>query len=500
MSPLVIIGDKFLHRMGCELLVRISGVRKAGLKQGMMMLMLCLVAACSSSDKLALPADTPRTFGLESESARDHSRLVSAFGGEYQHARAVRMLEDIVARLVRASTQPDRSFQITLLNSPIPNAFALPSNRLYVTRGLLSIANDSSEIAAVLSHEMAHVTLNHAEARSELQARSSLVNRINAEVLHDPVAGRMVRQRSKVTFASFSRAQEIEADEVGIQTLAAAGFDPYGAARFLTNLSRAASSGGKSKSSPTMMATHPSTADRIRRALDVAQKLGVAEASHEADRNTYLSTINGIAFGDDPTDGVVRGRRFIHVRFGVAFEAPEGFALENTSRAVLGTPNTGSYKLLFDAVESREGQSLEDVLRNTWNEAIETESVTSITVNDLPAAMASSRSAEWNFRLAAVQIGPTVFRLIMAAPSNSADLDRLFRQTLNTVRRVDAEEARSTMPLHISVVTASSGETADTLAARMVVPDRPVERFIALNGLGNANALRPGEKYKLISE
>lgn len=468
----------------------------------MLAFFLCLLTACAGTGgNISLPVDAPKTLGGESESRRDHTRLVRAFGGEYSYPKAKRMLEDIVQRLVRASDRPDRSYQVTILNSPIANAFALPSGHLYVTRGLLSVANDTSEIAAVLSHEMAHVTLDHAEARNELQARSSLVSRVNTEVLNDPAAGRMVRERSRVTFASFSRAQEIEADEVGIRTLAAAGYDPYGAARFLANLSRSASSmdSNSKAGSPNMLATHPSTTDRIRRALAEAKKFE-SKRFGEADRTRYLSAIDGMAFGDDPSDGVVRGRRFVHARFGVTFDAPEGFALENTSRAVMGSSNNGSYKLLFDAVESRAGQTLEDILRNTWNETIETDSVEGVTVNSLPAAIASSRSAEWNFRLAAVQIGPTVFRLILAAPTNVGDLDRVFRQTLNTLRQINSDEARTISPLHIGIVTASSGETSGEMASRMIVPDRPLERFSALNGVTTSASLRGGERYKIITE
>ncbi len=469
-------------------------------KNGIIALTLCLLAACTSGGALNLPADTPITLGTDVEMRRDHSRLVAAFGGEYHYPPAEKMLEDIVKRLVRASDRPDRNYQITILNSPVANAFAMPSGHLYVTRGLLSIANDASEIAAVLSHEMAHVTLDHAEQRSELQARSSLVDRINTEVLNDPAAGRMTRQRSKLTFASFSRGQEAEADEVGIKTLAAAGFDPYGAARFLAKLGRSTDAASKSKSSPDMLATHPSTSDRVRRALTEAKKVS-DNANLQATRQIdYLAAINGIAYGDDPSDGIVKGRRFIHARFGVTFEAPEGFSLENTSRAVLGSSANNTYKLLFDAIEKRPGQSLEDVLRNTWNETIETDSIESISINNLPAAIATSRSAEWNFRLAAVQVGSTVFRLIIAAPTNSGDVERIFQQTLNTLRQLSNDESQHISPMHIRMITASPEDTIESLAARMVVPNRAVEHFATLNGISSSAQLQPGRKYKIITD
>src|SRR5918994_7698344 len=150
----------------------------------------------------------------------------------------MRLLGDITGKLVAATDRPDESYRVTILNSPVVNAFALPSGRLYVTRGLLALANDSAEAAAVLAHEIAHVTVRHASARSELEARSALVSRVVADVLDDPVAGAMVKDQSRFTMASFSRGQELEADQIGVRSLAKAGYDPYGASRFLAALGR----------------------------------------------------------------------------------------------------------------------------------------------------------------------------------------------------------------------------------------------------------------------
>ena len=135
------------------------------------------------------------------------------------------MLTDVTNRLVMATDRPDEAFQVTILNSPVVNAFALPNGRLYVTRGLLALANDTSEVAAVLSHEIAHVTLRHASQRSELQARSDLIERVAENVLNDAEEAAMAQNQARSALASFSRAQELEADQTGVKVLARAGFD-----------------------------------------------------------------------------------------------------------------------------------------------------------------------------------------------------------------------------------------------------------------------------------
>jgi predicted Zn-dependent protease len=454
-----------------------------------------LVSACSGfGGNASLPANAPRVIGPDRD--RDHIRLVSAFGGEGRAPQLQRLLTDAVNRLVMATDRPDESYQVTILNSPVVNAFALPNGRLYVTRGLLALANDTSEVAAVLSHEIAHVTLRHASQRSELQARSELIERVAENVLNDAEGAAVLQDQAKSTLASFSRLQELEADQTGITVLARAGFDPYGAPRFLTALGRSANSSGNAGA--TRVDSHPSTAERISKALQAARRAG-PRGMGETGKFEYLTALNGLAYGDDPSDGVVKGRRFVHARLGVAFEAPPGFTLENTSQAVLGSSPDGERRLLFDAANTPAGQSLEEVLRSTWTDTLEPGSLTPSTVNDLPVVTALSKGKEWTFRLSAIRIGNTTYRLIMASRSGGSDLDDMFQRTLNSVRQVQQDEARQIRPLKLQIVTAQNGDTAQTLAARMPI-DRALERFLLLNGLDRSGPLKVGQRYKVVVE
>jgi predicted Zn-dependent protease len=197
---------------------------------------------------------------------------------------------------------------------------------------------------------------------------------------------------------------------------------------------------------------------------------------------------------------MVRGRRFVHPRLGIAFEAPEGIALENSAKAVLGASPDGSRRFLFDAIEAAENQSLAEVLRSSWNEAVETESVETLSVNGAPAALAIAKGKEWIFRLAALRLGGTTYRLVLAWKGGPADLDRAFRASLESVRALSAEEARGVRPLRVQLVTAGPGDRVEDIAARMVTANRPLERFLVLNGLERDAALKPGGRYKIVAE
>lgn len=455
----------------------------------------------SASLVVANPAEAPRAAGPGRSSDLDHDRLVAAFGGEVRAPRIAALLGEITGRLVAATDRPDEAYRVTILDSPLVNAFALPSGRLYVTRGLLALANDTAELAAVLAHEIAHVTVRHASARQELEARQAVVGRVVTDVLGDSAGGALLKVQARFGLASFSRQQELEADEIGVRTLARAGFDSYGAARFLVSLGRAGGRPGEA-SPADMLATHPSTPERVALAIQAARRVS-APGLGEADRARYLAAVDGLAYGDNPADGVVRGRRFIHPRLGVTVEAPEGVALENSARAVVGVSADGGTRLLFDVISARAGQPLDVALRESWGEAIEPGSLQTIAVNG-PAAIAASRGEDWTFRIAALRVGGRTggrtFRLVLASRGSAADLDRIFRETLAGIRPVTAEEARQLRPMRLQVVTAEPGEDGGRMARRMARGDDAAERFAILNGLERGAPLKPGERYKIVAE
>ncbi len=178
-----------------------------------------------------------------------------------------------------ASERPDLKYRVTVLNSPAINAFALPDGSLYVTRGLLALANDTSEMSSVLAHEMAHVIARHASIREDQVKQAVLVSRVISDVVADQNMGALAMQKSRQTLATFSRGQELEADAIGVGIAARAGFDPYGASRFLTDMGKQASLrtsafGGASSTTPDMdfLATHPATPDRISIAIANARE------------------------------------------------------------------------------------------------------------------------------------------------------------------------------------------------------------------------------------
>jgi len=152
---------------------------------------LCLaLAACASSPTLLGPQATAlapvkqadATADMSPAVLREHQRILGAYGGVYNDAKLQAVLERTVERLVAASERPDLHYKVTMLNSQSINAFALPTGQLYVTRGLVALANDESEVASVLAHEMGHVVARHAAIREEQAKQAALVGRVVSDV------------------------------------------------------------------------------------------------------------------------------------------------------------------------------------------------------------------------------------------------------------------------------------------------------------------------------
>lgn len=451
-----------------------------------------------------LPAAAPRSVGVETRASVEHKELLAQFGGEYRAVAAERYLDDILVKLAQASDTPGQAaYKVTILNTPVVNAFALPTGNLYVTRGLLALASDASEAAAVMAHEIAHVTARHSALRAEREREAEVISQA-AAVIQSKQKGDEIKASQRLSFASFSRQQELEADAAGVRVIAKAGFDPYGAARFLTALGksselRAALYGKKKSSGFDIMATHPSTPDRIAKAIAAARQIS-APGVGTRDRDGYLQAIAGVAFGDDPSEGFVRGRKFTHPRLRFTFTAPEGFLLENSNEAVFGVKEGDDEALRLDSVRAPASGSLESYVASGWVDGLLRSSIARAEVNGLPAVLASARAGEWNFKLAVIQIGDEIYRLVLAVRALNEDVERRFAALVESFRRISPEEAQIVHPLRISIVTASAEDTVATMAARMVVPNRPFEYFLLLNGLDPHDRLTPGERYKVVTE
>lgn len=397
-------------------------------------------------------------------------------------------------------------FTVTLLDSPVNNAFAIPGGYVYVTRQLVGLMNNEAELAAVMGHEVGHVAARHAQKRQSAAVQNSVIGVLGAvlsgALLGDSAAGRVGQQvfttGSQLLTLKYSRTQETEADNLGVLYLARAGYDPHAMGTVLESLARQnaldAQIKGSKGSVPEWASTHPDPASRVRAALARA-----GSGSGATDRDTFLSHIDGIVYGDDPAQGVADGRDFVHPAFHMAFEAPEGYYLVNSTDAVSIGGGAGRAELRGGTFDGNLQAYVRKVLDGFSPSGAS--SIESTTVNGIPAMVGRARvkvsgsdadAVVYAYRWSTRQ----VFRFVtLSQPGSSAQFNGMF----NSMRRITDAEAAAVKPRKVRVVIVKPGDTVRSLAARMAYDDRPLDRFLVLNDLGATARLEPGQRVKLVT-
>ena len=431
--------------------------------------------------------------------AKEHPRILKNYGGEYKDPKLETMLAIVAGELISQSDDPTRAFDITILNSPTVNAFALPGGYLYITRGLLALANDMSEIAAVLAHEMAHVSANHGIERSKQALANDIATRVASEVVTNPLAGKVAQASARRRLVSFSQSQELQADAISIKVLGKANFDPYAAARFLKSMERYAvwRDGGEA-AEDDLSNTHPSTPQRIELARRHARLIG-PPGTGERQRERFLEGIEGMLFGDVTKEGFIRGNRFSHKMLGISFEVPENFNLTNRADAVLASgPN--EMALRFDAVPIRNKSrfSPETYLKSGWVNGLDEQSVRSSQIGQLPAATGRAEAGDWQFSIAAIAYDKMVYRFILAAPRAATGVDQTLTTIAGSFSRLTERQIKALTPLEVSIEEVGRRDTISKLTKKMQGVSRPLDLFLALNGLDKGATLKPGTKVKLV--
>jgi predicted Zn-dependent protease len=435
--------------------------------------------------------------------ARERPRILATYGGEYQDVKTEQLVARITGALTAVSENPKQTYRITILNSPAINAFALPGGYIYVTRGLLALADDASEVAAVLSHEMGHVTANHGILRQQKEEAEMIASRVVTEVLSSELAGKQALARSKLRLAAFSRAQELQADQIGVRMLGEAGYDPYAAARFLDTMGAFQNFNAGDQNSDQgldFLSTHPSTPQRVELARMHARQFGMDGKVGDRGRDYFLAGIDGLLYGDSPTEGYVRGQTFLHPNLGIRFDVPPDFRIDNKAEAVMATgPNQVAIR--FDLVDDTSGGSLTDYIASGWVTGLMPETIRPAFVNGMPAATARASAERWDFDVTVVRNGPKIYRFLTAVPKGDVnDLQTTAAKLRASFRKLTPAEAANLKPLRIRVVVVAPGDTVASLSNRMLGTDRKQDLFRLLNGMSADATVTPGDKVKIVAE
>ena len=472
-------------------------------------IIICTLSACNLNNVLSDPGfsiDDKVTFDsirqLDPQSilgAQEHPKVLENYGGIYESEKLEGLLVSILGRLIEHLPDNAPAFSITILDSPAINAFALPGGYLYITRGLIALANDESEIAAVLAHEIAHVQKSHGVERT-IQARNvTIVERVVNEVVSNEIAGKVAKASAQQKLVVFSQTQELQADEDGIDILAKAGFDPLAAARFLQTMDQFdkwKKDFGKNENDISNF--HPPTPKRIKLATKHAEKYK-NNIRQNNNKEAFLESIDGLMFGDKENEGLILNNRYSHSGLSITFEVPRTFQMFNRPEAIVAVgPNEEA--LRFDAVTIPfEEQKPEEYIKSGWVKGLKHESIRKKEINFFNAATAQSLAGEWQFAIAVVEVRKRYFRFVLAAPEKNKNIENIFNNIIRTFRDMSQFEKNNIKPLKIKIHEITQNDTMTELLQPMQNMHKSSELFKAINGLAPQQNPRIGDKVKIIT-
>ena len=329
------------------------------------------------------------------EAQRQNVALIQELGGVETGPRAAYV--ELVGRRVAAQSgiaNPGQALHFLTLNSPVENALSVPGGYVYITRQLLGLMNDEAELAFALGHETGHIAANHAHARQAYAQRQSVLGVLGA--IFGGFFGDAISQRARMSALSFSRAQEYQADTLGLSYLIGAGYDPAGGPEILAALARESAlesrmQGRTNRQTPEWASTHPLSENRMQRALAEARATGRL-GTGETNRDRFLAQIDGEYVDDDPLQGIVDGPVFTHPDLRIQFQVPPGYLMSNGTTAVSIKGSAG--QALFSGGQFR--GSLETYILALFSDLVGGQSQVAIpqpqrtSVNGMPAAFTTA--------------------------------------------------------------------------------------------------------------
>ena len=444
------------------------------------------------------------------EAQRDNAELIQALGGAETGPRAA-YVESVGRRVGSQSgiANPGQALHFTMLNAAVENAFSLPGGYVYVTRQLMGVMDDESQLAFALGHEVGHIAANHAHIREQYASRNPLgvFGQIIGAVFGSGISD-VITARSKLDLLSFSRDQEYQADTLGLRYMIGAGYDPVGAAGVLAALTRQSAiearvQGRTNRQTPEWASTHPLSENRMQRALAEARATGRL-GTGVRNRDQFLNELEGLYVDDDPAQGIIEGATFTHPDLRIQFAVPQGYLMSNATDAVTISGSAGKAQFRGGQFTGR----LDDAVLLAFRQLTGGEQANfpvplpqHVTINGMPAAITTARvnisSGQIDASVAAYQWDPQrVYYFVMLTPAGYGVSP--FIPMINSLRRITPAEAAAIRPRVIHVETVRPGDTVQSLASRMAYRDFKLERFLSLNGLAANSSLAPGRKVKLV--
>ena len=442
-----------------------------------------------------------------------HGDILKRYG-RYDDPGLQSYVQTVGERLAARSHRSDLVYRFTVLDSEEVNAFALPGGYIYITRGMLALLNSEADLAAVLGHEIGHVTARHSVRQYSAQQAAGIGYTLGAILLPElrGAAGQNVFSiLGGAIIRGYGREHELEADGLGAEYLARTGYDPNAMLEVIGVLKaqesfeveRARREGREPNVYHGLFATHPDNDTRLQQVVGKARVLTAGGGGQRVNRDVYLNALAGLPYGPSAKEGVLRGRDFYHADLGIAMRFPDDWRIENRPDKLVAVPPANDALLQVKLEDLNKRIPPEQFMRERLKlEPVEGQALT--TPGGLPAftalAPANTPFGRRLTRFTVVYHRDQAY-VFAAARKDERDQRKYRTELLNTalsLRTLSQSERDLAKARRIALVRADTGTRYPDLAARSGLTSYPEAQLRLINGDYPAGEPPPGRLIKVI--
>lgn len=399
-------------------------------------------------------------------------------------------VQRIGEELARNSHRSNLEYRFQVVDSADINAFALPGGFIYMNRGLMAYMNSEAELAAVLGHEIGHVTARHGVRQQSMAMGSNILGQLVTIGTGMPAAGDFSNMLGSALVSGYGRDMELEADGLGAEYLARSGYRPDAVLEVIGVLKdqdtfareQAAAQGKKVESYHGLFASHPTHDQRLQQVVGQARALS-SGTSQRVGRDDYLKAIEGMVYGDSEAQGVIRDQRFYHVPLNMRLDYPSGWTILNRPDVVLGhTPDESAF-IAMTLEKASAGSDVSELLRQRagGQQRLAQEQRFSGSGFQGVVAILPGQSPR---RVGAILRKDQLFLFIGAVRGQTRleSHDSGFVSVIRSFAGLSATDRKKAAPLHIRLVRVGKGDTYARLARNSPLGDEAQARLRLLNG------------------
>ncbi len=470
---------------------------------------LCALALanCATNPVTGNPNFVTMSESQEVSTGRSEDQKVREQYGTYDDPVLQRYVNDIGQRLAKASHRSGLQYQFLVLDSPQVNAFALPGGYIYITRGILAYLNSEAELAAVLGHEIGHVTARH----SVQQLSAATAANIGASVLQifvpqirNSAGDALINTLGGALLSGYGREHELEADRLGAEYLARTGYDPQAMIKVVGVLKNqeqfdaevAKAEGREARAYHGLFASHPDNDTRLQEVVREAAKFKSAE--NRVNREPFMRSLDRMMFADSPAQGFVRNNTFYHPDLGLTLNFPAGWRIQNNAQNVAAA-SPGQSALIDLRSAGRAEGSPADVLRKLLKLGAGS-TVSPQTLGGLQAAVTEATLSGKPTRIAVVFLGSSAYTIGVQAKDAAAYSQHkaVMDAAMNSFHAMTAQERALAKPLRLRVITAQAGQTFAALARASPLGRFAENHLRVINGLYPSGEPVAGQSLKIV--